>query len=159
YVATMATVSGANIAPGTRLYSAIYEWLSPRGDRHRSRPAPPRSIDNTAPCGIRLHTPKEFMTQRYPSPRVHYYRTVSGGNTLLRVSPDTGVDPESEFIDHASDDEIRDNEVLYTDGGVQPNDLPPSCRFLAVGEDRLWVGGLFDANIIQCSKAIVPREP
>src|SRR5690606_15421906 len=68
-------------------------------------------------------------------------------------------EPGETFYDHATDSEITDNEILYTDGGVQPNDLAPSCRFMALGEDRLWLGGLFDGDILQASKRFVPREP
>jgi hypothetical protein len=159
YIATLAQASGVRITPGTRLYSAIFEWLAPSGERHRSRPATPRSFVNTVPAGVMPYVPEEFLSQRFPSPRVHYYRTVDGQKQFLRISPDTGVEPGTQFFDHNSDDDIRDNEVLYTDGGVQPNDLAPSCRFMALGEDRLWLGGLFESDIIQCSKFFVPREP
>lgn len=159
YIATLAQASGSRIAPGTRLYSAIFEWLAPSGERHRSRPATPRSFVNATPAGVMPYVPEEFLSQRFPSPRVHYYRTLDGRKEFRRISPDTGVEPGTTFYDHNSDDEIRDNEILYTDGGVQPNDLAPSCRFMALSEDRLWVGGLFESDIIQASKKFVPREP
>lgn len=159
FIATLAAASGANITPGRRLYSALFEWLSPAGERHRSRPAAPVSFVNTSNTGVQPYVPEDFVSQRFPSPRVHYYRTIDGRKEFRRISPDTGVEPGAQFFDHASDDEIRDNEILYTDGGVQPNDLAPSCRLMALGEDRLWLGGLFESDIIQASKKFVPREP
>src|SRR5690606_12966019 len=101
----------------------IYEWLAPTGERHRSRPATPRPFVNNSNTGVLVHTPEQFLSQRFPSPRVHYYRTKSGQKQFHRISPDTGVEPGETFYDHATDSEITDNEILYTDGGVQPNDL------------------------------------
>ena len=106
-----------------------------------------------------LLVPDQVLSQRSPTPRVTFYRTVNGGTSFHRIGDGSGQTLGAPFYDHSADDDIRGNEILYTDGGVQPNDMAPACRFMALGEDRLWVGGLFDADIIQCSKPFVPREP
>lgn len=179
---TLATgiATGAN-PPGTRGWRAVYEWISPNGDRHRSRPSPPLQQTSTVNGLVGFNvlpatvTSKRFYSRTfgsiahraYSATVVHFYRQVNGGTSYHRVTPDDGAPQAAHvatgarvtFIDPKTDDDIRDNEILYTDGGVQPNDLAPSCRFLAIGEERLWLGGLFDPEIIQCSKAFAPREP
>lgn len=179
YQLAFTSLSGS-LGPGSRLYKAVYEWISPLGERHRSRPSEPTSSVTTITgrndllISAASITSRQFfawglytVSDKYFSATVlHIYRTTNGGTTYHRITPDDGA-PQAVmdrganlgFNDIYSDDEIRDNEILYTDGGVQPNDLAPSCRFLAVGEDRLWLGGLFEEQEIQCSKFTLPREP
>lgn len=167
------------VAPGTRSYRVAYEWISPSGERHRSRPSVALRHTNTQQEQVKLTIQPADVTSRFGwahgasivgtylrAAVVHVYRTTSGGTQHLRITEDDDAPLATRFqgadvtyVDSIADDDIRDNEILYTEGGVQPNDLAPSCRFLAIGEDRLWVGGGWDNDIIQCSKAFAPREP
>jgi len=92
------------------------------------------------------------------------YRTQDGGTLHQRVPIDVDWSDLSDngywiFIDSFSDTAIADEEYLYTEGLVLPNDLAPSCRYVAVAGSRLWCGGLWDSKLIQASKLFVPREP
>lgn len=163
---------GGAVNPGSHLYCVVFEWISPSGERHRSRPSPPVAITLTTAATVTVMMTHAGVTTRMSALTgqtvAHVYRTVADQKQFLRVTPDTGapaadrfgsLDFEVQFDDTLADDAIRAREVLYTDGGVQPNDLAPSCRFMALGQDRLWLGGLFERDVIQSSKVFVPNEP
>lgn len=168
-VITSATADpfGSGIAAGTYSYRAVYEWSDIYGRRHRSAPSAPVSITLTASDDVTLEVTAINVTQRNSLnvrtfPRLVLYRTVSGGTTYQRTVEGLAVASATGYIsltDNSSDASIADEEILYTDGGVLENNLAPSCRYLARSEDRLWFGGLFTPNVIQCSKVIIPEEP
>lgn len=93
---------------------------------------------------------------------VHVYRTQANGSTFYRATPPQGApiltNGTTTWIDTISDLQVITRETLYTDGGVLDNNHPPSCRFVAITEDRVWLGGLWDDNQIQSSKIVVPSE-
>ena len=49
-------------------------------------------------------------------------------------------------------------EVLYTDGGVVPNEEPPSNTCIADWDGRVWVGGLSQKNQVAFSKTLRSNE-
>ncbi len=63
------------------------------------------------------------------------------------------------FNDAASDDSILDEEVIYTQ--VQTpldNHAPVPCKYMAYGNDRMFVAGLPQADRWQVSKPLQPAE-
>lgn len=48
-------------------------------------------------------------------------------------------------------------EIIYTQGGVLPNDTPPPCDSLVFSSGRMWAGGLHHMpRAVQVSKVITP---
>jgi hypothetical protein len=161
------SLTSGDIPAGTYNYRALFEWSDVYGRRHRSEPSAPFTVTLTTAQTIQLDITTIDATQRNSentatTPLIVLYRTVSGGTEYHRVS-ETGASSSSTgirtLIDNQSDSSISDEEFIYTDGGVLENNVAPSCRYLARSEDRLWFGGLFTPNLIQCSKVIIPEEP
>ncbi len=173
FTSVTATPNASGIAAGTYVYYAVHEWLDDEGNRHLSRPSAPYELTLSVPSSVALVALTCTAGQRRDMSQalaiegtsIVIFRTVNGGTEaqLVPISPSGpgggGVGSTLEFTDTVADSVIDDNEFLYTAGGVLPNVLAPSCRYLAVSEERLWCGGLWDSNIIECSKIRVPGEP
>lgn len=153
-------------------YRSTLEWIDILGRRWRSRPSRVYTVQlagaqNTVNhlCPDTALYMRQFFSALNPSGVVrHIYRTTAGGSTFYRITPPQGTKLASgnvsdQFVDTMSDTDAASREILYTDGGVLPNDHPPSCRFAAIMEDRIWLGGLWAGNEIQSSKILVPGEP
>ena len=57
-----------------------------------------------------------------------------------------------------SETALTSNEILYTDGGVVPNEEPPSNTCIADWDGRVWVGGLSQKNQVAFSKTLRSNE-
>lgn len=167
-ISVTAIGGGTEVAAGTYTYQAFYEWTDTYRRRHRSAPSAPYSVTTASAGRLRVLMTYIRVTQRAAvnessEVRVVLYRTVSGGTLYQRVvetSPAYGGSNETlQYDDNNSDAELAEEEIIYTDGGVLGNDLAPTCRYLARSEDRVWFGGLFAGNLVQCSKVIIPEEP
>lgn len=172
FVSSTLTPNAGGLAAGTYVYHAVQQWEDDEGNLHESAPSAPYSLTLTAPSIVTLQVlncslgqrPDRSQTVSTRSPPVVVYRTQNGGTDAQEVpiapsNPVAGWNGYLEFADTVADSIIDDNEFLYTGGGVLPNVLAPSCRYIAVSEERLWCGGLWDSNIIECSKLRVPGEP
>lgn len=159
---------------GVYQYRTVVEWIDGLGRRWRSRPSRALTVTMTSTNDTNTFAEVDdytsWMRQGFANVGavsnmvLHYYRTVDKGSTFYRVSPPQGapvanVGSGEEFVDKMDDDVAASREVLYTDGGVLANDHPSSCRFIAIMEDRVWLGGLWDETQIQSSKTLVPGEP
>ncbi len=166
------TPNGSGLAAGSYVYYAIQQWVDDEGNRHLSPPSPPFELTLTVPSTVDLDITNCYVGQRpniynpiaNRSPETLLYRTQNGGTEaqLVPITLTEGAANWSGYVDASdtvADSIIDDNEFLYTAGGVLPNVLAPSCRYLALSEERLWCGGLWDSNIIECSKVKVPGEP
>jgi len=167
-------ISAANGgAAGTASHSwrAHYEWVDSRGRRHRSAPSAPISLSTVnATIDVDLEIASIELSQRSAlfdvangtGPAIVLSRTLNGGTTYHRVKTVLGAGQSGGFVDITDtvlDIDAADEEILYTDGGVLQNDIAPACQFMTFSEDRLWLGGLWDPRVIQCSKLIIPEEP
>lgn len=151
-------------------YKAVFEWVDVYGRLHRSAPSDPWQETFTAQKSLAIEVSCLTISQRltmvpYSPVAVRFYRTLANGSTYRRLPGGAicelafaGVGATA-YTDSYTDADIDENASIYTDGGVLPNDLAPSCRFLCKAEDRVWFGGLWDNTIVQCSKTIVPDEP
>lgn len=166
------TPSNAGIgfgANGTRSWRVTFEWVDLYGRRHQSAPSVPvSSTSDAAHVSADLLISTTDITQRQAANiglRVflRIYRTVAGGTEYHECATTAVAFDQTDgliaFNDSESDANIAQTGFLYTDGGVLDDTLAPSCRFMCKSEDRIWFGGLWDANIILCSKVIVPGEP
>jgi hypothetical protein len=162
------TVSGGggagDVAVGTYVYQAFYEWIDATGKRHQSPPSGPVSYTQTSAGAVTIQGTTFNLTARFTlydavqAPYLVVYRTVAGGTEPHRL-PATSTDLLGfTVVDTYSDAAIADEEFIYTAGNVLPNVLAPSCRFVRLAAGRLWLGGLWNADQIECSKLIVPDE-
>lgn len=166
------TADGALTLLGSYQYRSVIEWIDGSGRRWRSRPSRVYAVTLTgANDTVTFTGADDYSWVRQQSGlnpetiselRRHFYRTASGGDTFYRCTRPQGTPVAragNTFVDILSDEELITREVLYTVGGVLDNDHPSSCRYLAVMEDRIWLGGLWDETQIQSSKILVPGEP
>lgn len=168
-IAQSNTSVGGTMTPGTRSFRVTYEWIDMYGRRHQSPPSNPVSLTNdNSHVSATLTIGSTDITQRQAANIglrcfIRLYRTVAGGTeyhecaqTVEAFNQATGI---VTLTNSESDTNIAQTGFLYTDGGVLDNTLAPACRFTAKSEDRIWFGGLWESNIIQCSKVLVPGEP
>lgn len=150
----------------------VIEYIDQSGRRWRSAPSEVIGFDIAGANDTATVTGRaNIMWLRVPYAMftgsqvvMHVYRTTANGSTFYRATPPQGAPrPVSTgvftFTDGISDALLRVREVLYTDGGVFPNDCPPSCRFISATEDRVWLAGLWETDQLQSSKILVPGEP
>lgn len=158
------------LAVGTRSWRVTYEWIDMYGRRHQSAPSKPvSSTSDASHVSATLVIGTTDITQRQAANTglrvfLRIYRTVAGGTEYHECAATAVAFAQSSgglitFVDSESDANIAQDGFIYTDGGVLDDTLAPSCRFTCKSEDRVWFGGLWDANIVQCSKVIVPGEP
>lgn len=168
-----AAVSAAgSLTNGTYQLCAVYEYIDVDGRRHRSAPSNVMSIvvSSTSTDRITLtvatysNFEREFIHDAVQT-ALHIYATPAGQNTFRRVTPDLNVPPAVEATGAYSStfnldaDPNAGYEILYTDGGVLPNEPAPSARFGIRAGDRVVLGGLFDPRVIEVSKYERPNEP
>lgn len=162
--------AGASATPaaGSYQYKAVYQWVDTYGRRHISAPSLPVTFAADGAHAVRIDVFMTRLTQRQSrnsmqAVEVVLYRTVASGTefheTTMRATFNATANTFLTFTDDTPDASISDNGFLYTEGGVLPNDIAPSCRFATRSDDRVWFGGLWDPTLIQCSKIIVPQEP
>lgn len=73
------------------------------------------------------------------------YRTIESGTTYYKVGEiDNNV---TSFVDNFDDITIQSNEVLYTQGGIKPNELPPPCKYIASNNNIVYY-----ANIVESAE-------
>lgn len=163
------SANGNGVGAGSYSYRFFYQWVDALGRIHQSAPSEPVAVTLTTASTVNLRVVDYGIGQAISensgtNDRLSLVtaRTQNGGTNYHEVITLTGWDATDGIIsvgDTSPDSTIAANGFLYTDGGVLANQLAPSCRFMAKSEDRLWVGGLWDANIIEASKVIVPEEP
>lgn len=166
------TAAGGGLAAGSYDYYAVQVWSDDEGNEHLSAPSAAYSVTLTAPSSVELRIlnceigqrPDRAQPLATRSPPLRLYRTVNGGTDAQEVplapdGPGGAWAGYLQFTDTVADSVIRDNEFLYTGGGVLPNVLAPSCRYIAVSEERLWCGGLWEPHTIECSKVKIVGEP
>ena len=172
-VVTSSTSAGAGaLDAGSFVYYAIHQWVDDEGNRHLSAPSAPYTVTLAVPSSVTLRVSNCLLGQRPDRSQALgaralpplIYRTQNGGTDaqLVPISPSGpggSWETYQTYTDNVPDSIIDDNEFIYTAGGVLANVLAPSCRYLAVSEERLWCGGLWEANIIECSKVRIPGEP
>jgi hypothetical protein len=186
YTAPQGSAAPSNTGPGQLNNSALYQYrivierIDSSGNRFRSAPSPVFSMttgaaDDTGtisgifPSAILRSYAKLGVLFDAPQPSrcvMHVYRTTANasatGSTFYRATPPQGApviaNGTATYVDQLSDANLQTREFLYTQGGVLNNDHPASAAYLALSEDRVWLGGLFESNQLQSSKILVPGE-
>ena len=163
---SLTTTAGAgSVAAGSYAYRVVLEWADELGRRVQSAPSQPVAITlfTAGSVTVLAAWPRSVGCRVGPEPAVKLYRTQAGGELYQQMpisgTLESGNEGCVEFTDTLADASIAAESFIYTDGGVLPNALAPSCIFTASAEDRLWCGGLWDPTILEASKVRVPGEP
>lgn len=156
------------LTPGaTYSWAIVYEWIDPETGRlHQSEP----SAAYTATMGgantsvtFTFHgiTIDQRCSDPLNPPVVAMYRTTANGAQLRRETTfGTVQSAVAETITQQSN--VADaalGDFLYTEEGVIPFNLAPSCRFVRRCEGNLIFAGLWDRRLIQQSRDFFPGEP
>ena len=160
---------------GTYRYRAVYEWYDEMGNLHRSAPSDSIKVEisaNSQSVPLKIFVPQftRKTTGRADSDatgvHVCIYRTAKNGSLYHRLAS-KGIDGVSggfaalrhqEFTDFGTvtDEELVDNEVLYTDGGIPMNTFVGSCKDLALHKERAFV--TTSDNAVLFSKSMGARD-
>lgn len=161
--------AGGSLAAGNYSVSACFVRVDSAGRLSRSAPSPPATVAVAGGASGQIEVTVErcaFRRGDYISSSgylfvgyLEIYCTELNGNAFYLV--DKSNDAVGLAVQFEIDDVtgITDNALLYTDGGVQQNDLAPACRCVVATEETLVCGPGWDRTIWQESKTIVPGEP
>lgn len=152
--------SGGSIPAGVHQWCVVWEWEDARGTLHRSAPSPVRQ--QTAAANDRADVVFPDLTLRardgtfLPPVRAALYRTKVAGTVFFlaqRGSP-TATTPNGmvTMSDGLSDTAL--GEVLYTTGGILPNDPPPPPLDLVITKERMFVLDGEDRTRVRYSKLL-----
>ena len=184
--ATATAVAGGGLADGDYFYYVVYEWIDDNGHKMRSAPFAVDMV--TAGAGnnwVELKLPylkltnKQGLTASSRPPAIVLYRAAGSLDAVpYRVTPlpagttwENSTDPTVAYMtytDKVDTSTISGNEILYTFGGVSPDEIPPpfSCvvahrgRYFGAAGAKLWftkqytfdsVPGFNSLNVISVS--------
>lgn len=139
-------------------YIAIYRFYNGKGELERSIASQPVEVTTNASTDyIEIDIKNLQGSYKYiegsHAPVVVMYRTVNNGGIFYEVSSKE-MNPNSDksfMFDAASDDEIKNNALIYTNGGVIESDSTPNAEFSTAGGNRMFLGGLEDDDEIAYS--------
>ena len=166
---------GVLIGSATYQLCALYEHVDAIGRRHRSRPSqvvrvsPPDATSALSAQVAITDLSERLIASDAHGIVVHVFATQGNGSTFYRITPSSGAPRAWDELASTmvagfttiglADTAIPAGEILYTQGNVVPNMPAPAHRFGCVGAGRVWLGGLFDPTMIECSKLETPQEP
>lgn len=161
-VALQETASTPTFPAGTRLYVAVYEWTDAQGQLYRSAPSAPFSYTRaTAAATQPILTFNPLYLTSKANVTIAFYKTVASGTLYFRCGTTTAVGavvgstPNAWLDNNDSDATLQGGALLYTVGGELPNDAPPACTLVSTANQRLFVAGGEDENVITYSKQAV----
>lgn len=156
-------VGGGSLSAGAYQYALTYEWVDNLGNRWQSAATPTQSVTAALNDQTTITVPYLRWTNKV-SPRadvrIVIWRTVSNGSTLFRLTPLTNsivndtTNDTTTYTDAAADSSINSNEILYTAGALA-NIVPPASRYAVAHQNRLFLLGLEDSNLLWYSRKYV----
>lgn len=161
-VVAAAVGSGGSLANGSYLVYVVYEWTDNFGQIHRSRPSVPVTVTCSAggTDSISVTAPTLRLTRKDGTNRANIsvvgYVTEANGSIAYRwtsVSTIIANDVTADTVALTTITTVSaSNEILYTTGGVLPNDPAPACSVIEVFQNRAWLGGLEESSAVWYSK-------
>ena len=161
-ITAAAVGSGGSLADGAYLIYLVYEWTDNFGQIHRSRPSVAESVTCSAggTDSITVTAPTLRLTRKDGTNRSNIsivgYITEANGTVAYRftsVSAPTFNSVTSNTVSLGTITSVStSNEILYTTGGVLPNDPAPACSVIEVFQNRAWLGGLEEKSAVNFSK-------
>lgn len=156
-----AGVAGALTPSTTYRWAVVYEWIDGKGVWHRSMPQYTDGLalaagENGATMDVFDLTLTEHIdTESVNHPvRICFYRTEANGSVFYFEAAYES-DPRSDYQTHNSilaDTVIRDNRMLYSEGGVLPDLQPPAMLQIIRHGVRLWGISGDNPDIVWMSK-------
>jgi hypothetical protein len=152
------------IDAGSHSWRAVYEWTDGQGPVHRSAPSEVETIVTVLNDRVTLTIPTLRLTAK-SNVRIAVYRNLAAGAVYYRlgsIASPTLNDPTTDsvtFVDGAADADIRNNEVLYSDGapGSELEHIaPPASRAICTHRGRVFV--VTGRDRVHYSKQIVDGE-
>lgn len=156
-----------NVSSKTFNYVAVYTFYNGKGEIEYSRPSSVKTIttlNSTTYIDIFVrglsfsYKDSVESTISYKYSRfgidVSLYRTENNGSIFHKVgSVRNNVSGGNvSFEDSISDTDLKNNELLYTDGGILKSDSTPNAKFSVSGGNRMFLGGLEEQDEIAYSK-------
>lgn len=156
-VVTASSGGAGLVDAGTRSIIALYEWVDAAGQRHQSAPSVGITYTNGGATTINVVVPTLTMTQR-ASLNIAVYATKAAGSIYYRASTLSSPTANSTtastvtFVYNITDATLGSGELLYTTGGILPNNAPPPCSALAIHQDRVFINPSDDPYTYQPSQ-------
>ena len=92
-------------------------------------------IENIAPL-----TNGSSRNYNLPSIRIQIYRTQSNGTTFYKLGDI--INGVFEYTDNTPDEDLESRAILYTQGDILPNELPPQAKYVATSSNVVWYGNI-----------------
>lgn len=166
---TEVALGTGTLPDGTYSVIATYEWKDNYGNIHRSAPSIATSLTiASGPSNLEYEVSTLRLTAKTgnrTNANIVFYRTQLNGTIFYRttsISSPVFNDPTVDTItytDSLDDDTLSSHDILYTVGGDLDNEAAPSCTFLSVFKNRLFLGGLENPNLAWYSKVNVAGGP
>lgn len=160
YASIVTGVANPNVASKTFSYKAIYTFYNGKGEIERSIPSDIVTLTTPANASYLTLIFKSLGISYKSNVDIILYRTENNGSVFYRCSNATNLPLNNDvtLYDAISDAELRNNERLYTTGGVLESDVTPNAKFSTSGGNRLFLGGLEDQDEIACSNKQIYAE-
>lgn len=151
----------------TYFYQACYSWMDAQGNIHRSAPsivssfltsgptAAPALFITVSTLGLTAKSNVVIELYRYSANQPIYYLVTSISAPLLNDRTQATVT----FTDLNQDADIIGNLVLYTTGGVLPNDAAPATSVMTLWNSRMFLVDDEDHNRVWFSKPVIETVP
>jgi len=162
------TMTVGSMAAGTYQYVAVWKWQDNQGFVHRSTPSIAKThvitgSNRTCTIGVpilSLTKKSNIVLEVYRTDNLGqiFYKVSSVDSPTFNINNNDGYYMYNFFTDSTADADIIDNEILYTTGGVLDNNPPPPCSLIASYQNRLFIAGLDNKNLIQYSKITPPDQ-
>lgn len=170
YTQVITGTANPNVASKTFSYIALYTFYNGKGEIERSIPSTSLTIttpSNASYIQIVVKTIAltykdfeyyddvnlfQYITKQLVD--VVLYRTENNGSVFYRCSniSNRPINNSVLLLDAISDTDLRNNERMYTTGGVLESDSTPNAKFSTSGGNRLFLGGLEEQDEIAYSK-------
>ena len=158
----LSPLTTGSMTPQEYTYQVVYEWVDNQGNVVTSAPSEPVAITLVAPDdAVQVDVPTLRLGYKTAGTLIKIFRR-SVAEPVFTFVGGLGNDPTVNFVtftDTQADASIIGNEILYTNGGILPNQSGPPCSAITIFDNRLWVVSSENPDIIYYSKLVIPGEP
>lgn len=150
--------SGGSLGSGLYQYTMVYACTDNFGQINYSATHTPISVTTSSGSSrVSITGPMLRLTNKVGVTIIIYRTLLNQGNfyrVTSAVSPimnDPTVDTFT-YVDTLSDATISSTELVYTTGGALDNIAPPACSIICTYNNRVFISGMEDPNLIWYSK-------
>lgn len=139
--ANLTSIAGAGVAAGTYNVIIVYEYIDSKGQRYQSAPSTAAEIILVG--AVDSIEVKAISYLNWKPCQVVAYMTTDGGSIYYRMASALNLGGASYptgaytyvYIDSVP---TGSEEILYTTGGVLPNDPTPPFKFICSHQERVY---------------------